>query len=226
MSRFKRASVQMFVVSAVLAMLTVGGAIGWLHKQRLRAAKENAAVKVLVASGADVILDGSSLVWRLSGTPWKSPHVSFFDEPITDAEFSAVADLPYVASVQTNSSAITDAAMRVAGRLTGLEELIVRNARMTDAGLSLLQSLHDLRYLNLEGCARITDAGLLPLVQLPNLKTLDVRGCTQVTQDGVTRLERSAPHVTVLWGERKDKDSSGQGEPLGSGKAPVKTGGE
>ncbi len=56
--------------------------------------------------------------------------------------------------------------------LSELRELVLNNAQITDAGLSQLSRLKELRWLNLAGATKLTDAGLIHLSGLTNLQRL------------------------------------------------------
>jgi len=75
-----------------------------------------------------------------------------------------------------------------------LEALELKSAKITDAGLSHLRNLPQLRRLALE--ADITDAGLAHLKALPQLEVLSFKG-TKVTDAGVQELLQALPRLKV-----------------------------
>jgi hypothetical protein len=71
---------------------------------------------------------------------------------------------------------VTDEALAHVGKLTGLTELILWDAPMTDAGVKHLIPLKNLTYLDLAFATKITNAALPDIVQLPKLEKLNVAG--------------------------------------------------
>lgn len=71
---------------------------------------------------------------------------------------------------------LTDAAMVHIGKLSGLKELILWDAPMTDAGVKPLTRLKELTALDLAFATKITTAALEDIVQLPNLEKLNLAG--------------------------------------------------
>lgn len=75
---------------------------------------------------------------------------------------------------------VTDEALAHVGKLTGLRELVLWDAPMTDAGVKHLVSLKDLTSLDLAFATKITNAALEDIVKLSNLEKLTLSG-TKVT---------------------------------------------
>jgi hypothetical protein len=88
---------------------------------------------------------------------------------------------------------IDDAAVEEIGKMTNLENLVLReNARITDAGLAHLSKLTKLKVLVLEQTG-VTDAGLTDLKGLNSLTFLDLRK-SRATSDGIHELQRVLPN--------------------------------
>ncbi len=94
---------------------------------------------------------------------------------------------------------MTDAMLRGVGALTHLTSLRVSGSQaLTDAGITLLARLPNLRQLDLSGTA-ITDAGVAALAELHQLEHLSL-AWTRVTDAGVRALARcdALQHVNLL----------------------------
>ena len=84
---------------------------------------------------------------------------------------------------------ITDAGLKVLGKMPNLEHLDLRGTAVGDAGVEALAPLHNLQTLGLYGTA-VTDAGLPALQRLPGLRRLYVGG-TRVTAPGLAILGKA-----------------------------------
>jgi Leucine-rich repeat (LRR) protein len=82
---------------------------------------------------------------------------------------------------------LTEEALVHVGKLTGLKELILWDAPMTDAAIKHLTTLNELTSLDLAFATKITTAALDDIVRLPKLEKLVLAG-TQV--DDVSRLAK------------------------------------
>jgi hypothetical protein len=71
-------------------------------------------------------------------------------------------------------------------RNLGCTSLVLRDSRITDAGLKHLEAVTSLRYLSVEN-TEVTDDGLKFIANLRGLDALDVSG-TRVTDDGLRHL--------------------------------------
>jgi hypothetical protein len=91
---------------------------------------------------------------------------------------------------------ITDAGLKVLGRMPNLEHLDLRGTAVGDAGVEVLAPLHNLQTLGLYGTA-VTDAALPALQRLPALRRLYVGG-TRVTAPGLAILgqRRKELHIS------------------------------
>jgi Leucine rich repeat len=90
---------------------------------------------------------------------------------------------------------ITDAGLTHLQTLKKLQILDVSGTRVSDSGMSQLKGLSSLYSLSL-GRTRISDAGLAHLKRLTKLSTLDLRG-TPVTDAGVNELMQALPGVMI-----------------------------
>ncbi len=95
------------------------------------------------------------------------------------------ADSPVIC-VDLTGRQVTDAEMKVLGKLTQLQELCLAGDRITDAGLKELARLSQLQGLNLEA-TDVTDAGMKDLAVLKQLQWLSLSG-TRVTDAGLKDL--------------------------------------
>ena len=125
-------------------------------------------------------------------------------ENIRPDEIALVINLPALKKLQLADVPITDAMLKDIGRLKNLEWLGLEGSKITDAGLSHLSGLPQLKNLvlgsvNAEPRVRsttaITDAGLLHLKNLKILELLSLNG-TCVTDKGLSEIV-SLPE---LWG--------------------------
>jgi Leucine-rich repeat (LRR) protein len=96
----------------------------------------------------------------------------------------------------------TDEALVHVGKLTGLNELVLWDAPMTDAGVKHLANLKDLTRLDLAFATKLTDAALEEIVKLPNLEFLNVAG-TKVTD--VSSLQKLTKLKELRVGKAKPK---------------------
>jgi hypothetical protein len=84
---------------------------------------------------------------------------------------------------------LTDASMDYVGQVSGLLELDLSDAAITDAGLRRIGDLKELRLLNLAFARQIGDAGMEHVGKLTNLETLMLSG-TKVTDAGLKSLAK------------------------------------
>jgi uncharacterized membrane protein len=90
---------------------------------------------------------------------------------------------------------ITDAGLKVLGKMPNLEHLDLRGTAVGDAGVEALAPLHNLQTLGLYGTA-VTDAGLPALQRLPGLRRLYVGG-TRVTAPGLAILRKTRKELHI-----------------------------
>jgi Leucine-rich repeat (LRR) protein len=79
---------------------------------------------------------------------------------------------------------------------TQLRGLYLDDTKVTDAGISQLDSLTQLRLLSLSNTS-VTDVGLMELTDLIQLQELDLSG-TQVTDAGVAELQKKLLNLTQV----------------------------
>lgn len=84
-----------------------------------------------------------------------------------------------------------DKAIRHITHLTGLQELYLSDAEVTDQGLALLRPLPSLQRLSIYHTA-IGDKGLLKLAKIPGLKWLTCSG-TAATEEGLMKFRKAKP---------------------------------
>lgn len=91
---------------------------------------------------------------------------------------------------------IDDAALTHLAHLSGLEELYLSNATVTDTGLRQLGTLRHLKRLYIYHTA-ISDFGLLNLIQISGLNSLTCSG-TEITEEGLNRFRQLMPSCKVV----------------------------
>ncbi len=95
-----------------------------------------------------------------------------------------------------NKEYYTDKGLESLSRCRLLEELTVGSIGITDAGMSHIVKLQNLKVLNLFGCDKVTNEGLAKLTALKSLKNLNLHE-TQVTVSGLSQLN-AMPQLTHL----------------------------
>jgi hypothetical protein len=111
-----------------------------------------------------------------------------------DAEGGTVYSGGVLVELASNT---TDADLRDLCELHRLVALNLSNTKVTDEGLRVVSGLRKLTVLELQGI-RFTDVGLLHLETMSNLRRLDLRLCPNVTAEGVARL-RKALQKCEIW---------------------------
>jgi Leucine-rich repeat (LRR) protein len=91
-----------------------------------------------------------------------------------------------VAKIDLTGKPVSDVDVKVFAELAELHSLVLRQTRITDAGLAHLKTTGRLRVLDLDE-TRVTDAGLMHLGQLTSLRALYLAG-TEVTDAGLAAL--------------------------------------
>ncbi len=92
-------------------------------------------------------------------------------------EFKHLAALPGLTKLHLGENdGVTDDALVHVGKLTGLTELILWDAPMTDAGVRRLVQLKELIHLDLAFATKVTTAALDDIVRLPKLEKLTLAG--------------------------------------------------
>ncbi len=125
--------------------------------------------------------------------------------------------LPNIATLEIESSEVTDDGLRSLGRIRSLSACSLRCSKITDAGIGNLAALPGLDEIRLYDCSEVTDRGVLELkrvsrltllgahitdrtlavlLDLPNLQQLVLRS-DSLTDEGLSQLAR-LPHLTTL----------------------------
>jgi hypothetical protein len=140
-------------------------------------------------------------------------------DPPLDKPLQLVERLaPNVLWLDLKGSAVTEAQLRLLGKLKNLQRLHLERTAIGDGALAQVRACTQLAYLNLYA-TKITDAGLKQLDGLAKLAHLYVWQ-SQVTPEGIARLEKSLPGLTVD-GEPalpKPADPAAMGGKKGKGK--------
>ncbi len=98
---------------------------------------------------------------------------------------------------------ITDAGMIHLKGLTKLERLELHDTKITDAGLVHLKGLTNIEWMSLSGF-EITDAGLVHLEDLTSLEDLCLWD-TKVTDEGVKKLREALPNCDIHHLDRRER---------------------
>ena len=108
---------------------------------------------------------------------------------ITDKGFASLARLTQLEDLTVRHARITDQGIAHLSRLR-LSKLTLRFSGVTDAAMPVLAKMSTLEHLDLFGARKVTDTGVTQLAALRNLKTLNV-GLTQgVTDRTMTELAK------------------------------------
>lgn len=105
---------------------------------------------------------------------------------VADVDFTSVAKLHRLESVNLERSTITDRQLQAFKGLPALRRLNLYGTRITDKATGALGTLKALRWLNL-GKTVITDKGLVPLAGCQSLTDLELRHC-HLTDAGAAHL--------------------------------------
>jgi hypothetical protein len=171
--RFIRFSVRGLTV----LVLVIGAGLGWL----VRGARiQREAVAAITSAGGTVYYD-----WERSNQkpipgarPW-APR--WLVDRIGVDYFGHVTTVWFI-----GSSTAADTTFAQVGHLTRLEELVLIESSVGNAGLAHLEGLTKLKVLQL-GCTKGTDAGLVHLKGLNNLSILNLN-CARISDRGLEHL--------------------------------------
>lgn len=140
------------------------------------------------------------------GEDWESLfgqpcEVRLFSDDAVDDDFLAyLSDLPAVERLQIDGAQITDRGLACLACLTQLRDLDFRDTcgetQVTDAGLSEILRLSNLRFLNLSG-TRVTGSGLGCLVALRKLEYLELNR-SQLRGVSFAVLTSANPNLTIV----------------------------
>jgi hypothetical protein len=104
-----------------------------------------------------------------------------------DDVLARVSRLPGLRSLLLKESQATDEGMRHIGRMRGLEDLLIWDARsVTDGGVAHLAGLKNLKNIHISH-SNLTDASLALLSGLPAIETLSLQQ-NHFSDEGLTRL--------------------------------------
>lgn len=114
----------------------------------------------------------------------------------SDNEIALLAPVAtQVYSLNLAGSKVTDAGLSKLADLKNLRRLHLEKTGVTDAGLANLKGMTNLEYLNLYG-TQVTDAGLSNLEGMKNLKSLYLWQ-SKVTDAGVDKLKKALPNTRI-----------------------------
>ena len=120
---------------------------------------------------------------------------------VDDAEFAAVQAESGLENLLLVDAPVSDAALAQLRRFPRLLQLGLDDCKgITDAGLQQVTCLEELKELSLDRCTQISPDGLSHLAGLPNLQMLGVRG-VPIHRDDVRRLAARFP-ATSLYVDR------------------------
>lgn len=125
---------------------------------------------------------------------------------MTDAGLACVANFTNLRTLNLAACMqITSAALVHIKHLSCLVELILAYTSVCDRGLELVSQVASLTDLDLSNLDDISDAGLTHLVALRNLRALDLQACKWITNAGIQQIDHmeldffnvdECPHVT------------------------------
>lgn len=124
--------------------------------------------------------------------------------------FAEPGALPKLTDLWLENTALTDAALPLIARLSGLEWLIVGGTRITDAGLEPLRALPRLRVLWVNN-TEVSDAGLLQLDALRRLSALNIRN-SKATPAGLEALFAAQVRQSKAPAAEVDEEARGEAE--------------
>ena len=105
---------------------------------------------------------------------------------ISQAGIERLGSLVNLVSLRLSGPAVTDGAVAKFSSLTKMRHLVLQDASVSNAGLSVLAQMPELEYLDLSQCTRIDSDGLPALQSLTKLKEL--RLWMHVSDAGLARL--------------------------------------
>lgn len=144
-----------------------------------------AEIPAAITAAADKLRQRGVLAMRIAqnSDDWEV-NASLVSPPFADADFQLLKGLEAVlVQASFNRSAVTDAGLEGLAGFDRLNSLRLAQTDVGDGAVDALLRLEGLEVLNLYG-TRLSDAGLSRLATLPNLKRIYCAD-TQVTPDGV-----------------------------------------
>ncbi len=127
---------------------------------------------------------------------------------LSDTDLEKLRELTGLKELHIDFADITDAGLAHIGRMTQLEKLTLSSKKMTDSGLKNLRMLTRVRELSLS-CALISDEGLVNIAQMRDLESLNIYG-TQITGAGFANAG-ALPRLRYLWFGENIVSASGFG---------------
>jgi serine/threonine protein kinase len=134
-------------------------------------------------------------VRRLPSIPFRVQMITLEKLQNANELMDSIHDLEKLSVLAVKSCPLDDAGLAKLKNLPGLEWLIIKDARLTGAGLAVLHDLPNCRYVDIVD-APISDQGLSHLQQIPKLDRLVLQG-TKITGPGLKYLVK-APNIQRL----------------------------
>jgi internalin A len=113
-------------------------------------------------------------------------RVHLEERAVTDADLKLIGKLRHTTTLDLNDTSISDDGLAMLSGLSRLRRLGLARTRVSDAGLRHVEGLRDLEMLILEDTG-VGDDGVRALTQLQQLEILALSG-TRVTSDGISSL--------------------------------------
>jgi Leucine-rich repeat (LRR) protein len=163
-------------IAAALVLAVIAGGLGWWLLGDSQTSEEELAAKAELSNlGALPAMDAERIhVNSINLSTLRSP------ESLGRA-LELLADLPYLRSLNVDSTQFSDEHAAAVGRLDSLESLVLNNTPISDSALEKLAGLSELSTLHLVGTA-VTDAGLPALARIRSVEILDL-SATKVTKN-------------------------------------------
>jgi hypothetical protein len=204
-----------FSIRAVMLLVLVVGVLLGRHVNKAR--KQHAAVAAVQRAGGWVHYDYEFVNGKLTRgqSPWAPRwlrqmvgdeffqnvrQVSLvyddssgkrFDNPNVEASdelLKRLSDLPGLTNLYLTDTQATDEGLRHIGKMTGLETLMIWNARLvTDAGVAHLKSLRKLKTIHINK-SNLTNKSLLLLSSLPGMEEMSLQQ-NHFSDEGLARLK-------------------------------------
>lgn len=177
------------ILTALLVLLLVGLAAGWLATQLVQLQRQQEARRAIQQLGGELILfSWESTEWlepwlELEATTTVASVVFPDGNTLTDQELSRLTSFPELEHLDLSNTAVTDAGLKQLTGLVNLRQLGLSGTAISDQGLLHLTPLTQLEELDLSDTP-VTDACLGQLARFTGLRSVDLSR-TQVTLDGI-----------------------------------------
>lgn len=152
---------------------------------------EKAALKWLFTAGAQVQLEGNTVVQNAEDVlASRKPVVSISlnQRPVKDDDLEHLVAFPELAILSLADCDIGDKGIVHAGRLLKLRSIDLTNTKISDFGLKAILSSHELTALSVSS-PNLSASALETISQLPELTTLNAVGLP-VTPEGLLHLQK------------------------------------